>query len=214
MKQVAVVGLGRFGSSVARALARSGCEVLALDTDPERVRALADEVTEAVQTDALDEEALKALGLRNFDVAIVAIGQEVKASILATVLLKQLGVPRVVAKAQDELHGKVLEKVGADLVVYPERDMGARLAHRLLSGNIIDEIQLSPQFSIFEVAVPGRLAGRSLRDSALRQRHGLTVMAIRRGEAILVSPDPDEIFQPDDLLVVIGLAKRLEELDR
>src|SRR5512138_2724415 len=131
MRQVAVLGLGRFGSSVARTLMQSGCEVLAVDGDAERVKALVDEVTEAVQVDVLDDAALKSLGLRNFEAVVVAIGQEVKASILVTVMLKEMGVPKIVAKAQDDLHGKVLQKVGADVVVYPERDMGIRLAHTL-----------------------------------------------------------------------------------
>src|SRR5512146_1708671 len=126
MRQVAVIGLGRFGSSVARTLAQSGCDVLAVDVDGERVKALVECVTEAVQADALDEAALRALGLRNFEAVVVAIGHEVKASILVTVVLKEMGVPKIVAKAQDELHGKVLQKVGADIVVYPERDMGVR----------------------------------------------------------------------------------------
>ncbi|MGB9847072.1 MAG: potassium channel family protein, partial [Desulfotomaculales bacterium] len=151
MKQFAVIGLGRFGSSVARTLAQMGYEVLAVDSDDERVSAISDEVTYAVQVDAMEEEALKSLGLRNFDVVIVAIGQEVKASILVTVMLKEMGVSKVVAKANDELHGKVLQKVGADVVVFPERDMGVRLAHALVSRNIIDQIRLSPEYSIAEI---------------------------------------------------------------
>ena len=134
MRQVAVIGLGRFGSSVARTLAQSGCEVLAVDVDAERVKAIVEEVTEAVQIDALDEGALKSLGLRNFEAVVVAIGHEIKASILVTVLLREMGVPKIVAKAQDELHGKVLQKVGVDTVVFPERDMGvASGAHSALA---------------------------------------------------------------------------------
>jgi len=129
MRQVAVIGLGRFGSSVARTLAQSGCDVLAVDVDGERVKALVEYVTEAVQADALDEAALKTLGLRNFEAVVVAIGHEVKASILVTVVLKEMGVPKIVAKAQDELHGKVLQKVGADIVVYPSETWGSPGAH-------------------------------------------------------------------------------------
>src|SRR5512134_498900 len=193
MKQVAVIGLGRFGSSVARTLASSGCEVLAVDEDEARVKAIADEVTDAVCANALEEEALRSLGLRNFEVVVVAIGHEVEASILVTVLLKEMGIPKIVAKAQDELHGRVLQKIGADIVVFPERDMGIRLAHTLISRNVIDEIQLSTDYSILEIVAPPRFLSRSLRELELRQRFGLTVLAIRREDRIIVSPDADQV---------------------
>jgi len=212
MRQVAVIGLGRFGSSVARTLAQSGCDVLAVDVDGERVKALVEYVTEAVQADALDEAALKTLGLRNFEAVVVAIGHEVKASILVTVVLKEMGVPKIVAKAQDELHGKVLQKVGADIVVYPERDMGVRLAHTLLSRSIIDEIQLSTEYSIFELQAPTQFLDRSLKDLQLRQRAGLTILAVRRGTSIVVSPDASFVVEPGDMLVALGQPEKLESL--
>ena len=212
MRQVAVIGLGRFGSSVARTLAQSGCDVLAVDMDGERVKALVEYVTEAVQADALDEAALKTLGLRNFEAVVVAIGHEVKASILVTVVLKEMGVPKIVAKAQDELHGKVLQKVGADIVVYPERDMGVRLAHTLLSRSIIDEIQLSTEYSIFELQAPTQFLDRSLKDLQLRQRAGLTILAVRRGTSIVVSPDASFVVEPGDMLVALGQPEKLESL--
>lgn len=212
MRQVAVIGLGRFGSSVARTLAQSGCEVLAVDADAERVKAIVEQVTEAVQADALDEGALKSLGLRNFEAVVVAIGHEVKASILVTVLLKEMGVPKIVAKAQDELHGKVLQKVGADIVVFPERDMGVRLAHTLLSRSIIDEIQLSTDYSIFELQAPSQFLDRSLKDLQLRQRFGMTVLAVRRGEGVVVSPDASFVLEHGDILVALGRADKIEKL--
>jgi trk system potassium uptake protein TrkA len=212
MRQVAVIGLGRFGSSVARTLAQSGCEVLAVDADAERVKAIVEQVTEAVQADALDEGALKSLGLRNFEAVVVAIGHEVKASILVTVLLKEMGVPKIVAKAQDELHGKVLQKVGADIVVFPERDMGVRLAHTLLSRSIIDEIQLSTDYSIFELQAPTQFLDRSLKDLQLRQRFGMTVLAVRRGEGVVVSPDASFVLEHGDILVALGRADKIEKL--
>ncbi|MBP1777503.1 MAG: TrkA-N domain protein [candidate division NC10 bacterium] len=212
MRQVAVIGLGRFGSSVARTLAQSGCDVLAVDMDGERVKALVEYVTEAVQADALDEAALKTLGLRNFEAVVVAIGHEVKASILVTVVLKEMGVPKIVAKAQDELHGKVLQKVGADIVVYPERDMGVRLAHTLLSRSIIDEIQLSTEYSIFELQAPTQFLDRSLKDLQLRQRAGLTILAVRRGTSIVVSPDASFVVEPGDMLVALGQPEKLDSL--
>jgi trk/ktr system potassium uptake protein len=212
MRQVAVIGLGRFGSSVARTLAQSGCEVLAVDVDGERVKALVECVTEAVQADALDEAALRALGLRNFEAVVVAIGHEVKASILVTVVLKEMGVPKIVAKAQDELHGRVLQKIGADIVVYPERDMGVRLAHTLLSRSIIDEIQLSTEYSIFELQAPTQFLERSLKELQLRQRTGLTILAVRRGATIVVSPDASFVVEPGDMLVALGQPEKLESL--
>ena len=213
MKQVAVIGLGRFGSSVARTLAESGCEVLAVDVDEARVKALADYVTDAVRADALDDEALRGLGLRNFEVVVVAIGHEVEASILTTVLLKEMGVPKIVAKAQDDLHGRVLQKVGADIVVFPERDMGVRLAHTLISRNVIDEIQISTDYSIMEMQAPSRFLDRSLKELELRQRFGLTVLAIRRADRIIVSPDAEQTLEEGDVLVTLGQPEKLESLN-
>jgi len=213
MKQVAVIGLGRFGSSVARTLADAGCEVLAVDVDEARVKAIADQVTDAVRANALEEEALRSLGLRNFEVVVVAIGLGVQASILVTVLLKGLGIPKIVAKAQDELHGRVLQKVGADIVVFPERDMGVRLAHTLISRNVIDEIQLSTDYSILEMAAPHGFLGRSLKDLELRQRFGLSVLAIRRKDRIIVSPNADQVVDEGDILVVLGQPDKLEPLN-
>ncbi|MCL6449273.1 MAG: TrkA family potassium uptake protein [Armatimonadetes bacterium] len=212
MLQFAVIGLGRFGSSVARTLSRMGYEVLAADTDADKVNDITDEVTYAVQVDAMEEEALKSLGLRNFDVVVVAIGQEIKASILVTVMLKEMGVRKIVAKANDELHGKVLQKVGADVVVFPERDMGVRVAHALVSRNIIDQIHLSPDYSIVEVVVPARFIGKSLGESALRQKYGVTVLAVRRGEDIIISPGAGQVLKEGDVLVAIGRDDRLKQL--
>lgn len=212
MKQFAVIGLGRFGSSLARTLSQMGYEVLAVDSDVERVNAVSDEVTYAVQADAMEEEALKSLGLRNFDAVIVAIGQEVKASILVTVMLKEMGVARVVAKANDELHGKVLQRVGADVVVFPERDMGVRLAHALVSRNIIDQIHLSPEYSIVEIVAPARFVGKTLEESALRKKYGVTVLAIRRNEEIIVSPGAGQVLREGDVLVIIGRDEKIKEI--
>jgi trk system potassium uptake protein TrkA len=213
MKQVAVIGLGRFGSSVARTLAESGCEVLAVDADESRVKAIADDVTDAVRANVLEEEALRSLGLRNFEVVVVAIGHQVEASILVTVLLKEMGIPKIVAKAQDELHGRVLQKVGADIVVFPERDMGIRLAHTLLSRDVIDEIQLSTDYSILEMVVPHRFLRRSLKELELRQRFGLSVLAIRREDRIIVSPEAEQTLEEGDILVALGQPEKLERLN-
>jgi trk system potassium uptake protein TrkA len=214
VKQFAVIGLGRFGSSVARTLAKMGYEVLAIDGDEERVNDIAEDVTCAEQVNVLEEKALKSLGLRNFDTVIVAIGQEIKASILVTVMLKEMGVSRIVTKAMDELHGRVLEKVGADIVVFPERDMGVRLAHTLVSRNIIDQIHLSSDYSIVELIAPAKFAGETLERLALRQKYGVTVMAIRRGGDIIISPGARQVIAEGDVLVVIGRDEKLEKLEK
>ncbi len=212
MKQFAVIGLGRFGASVARTLAKMGHEVLAVDDDEEMVNSVAEEVAYVAQANVLDERALKSLGLRNFDTVIVAIGHEVKASILVTVMLKEMGIGKIVAKANDELHGRVLQKVGADLVVFPEREMGIRVAHSLVSRNIIDQIHLSPEFSIAEMVAPSSFIGKSLMESAMRQKHGITVIAIRRGDDLIISPDANQVVQKGDILLVIGSDAKLERI--
>ncbi len=214
MRQFAVIGLGRFGASIAGTLHRMGYEVLAVDEDEDRVQEIMDQVTHAVQADALDEEVLKTLGLRNFDLVIVAIGQDIQASILVTVMLKDLGVKSVVAKAQNDLHGRVLERVGADQVVYPERDMAVRVAQHLVSGNVLDYIELSPEYSILEMVTPDEFAGKALGNIDLRNRHRVSVMAIKRGEDIIVAPGGQELIQAKDVLVVIGANEDLKNLRR
>lgn len=203
-KQFAVIGIGRFGGSVARTLHKMGYEVLAIDKDEQEIEAIMNEVTHAVQLDALDVEALKRLGIRNFDVVIVAIGNDLEASILVTLELKELGVRCVVAKAANDLHGKVLQRVGADKVVYPERDMGVRLAHYLVSSNVIDQIQLSSEYSIVEIQAPKRVAGLTLGEADLRANYGIAVLAIRRDNEIIVSPSASDVIKEGDILVVIG----------
>lgn len=215
-KQFAVIGIGRFGSSVASCLAGQGYEVMAVDEDEERVQKISEVVTHAVRADTTDEDALKSLGIRNFDAVVVAIGHDVQASILTTLLLKEAGVAYIVAKAQNALHGKMLEKIGADRVVYPEWDMGTRIAHNLISTNVLEYIELSPELSIVEVTVPRDMVGKELAESNLRERYGLNLVAIRRGETILVTPKPTEVFSRGDILFVIGENKgirRLEQMD-
>lgn len=213
-RQFAVIGLGRFGSSVARTLFSMGYDVLALDISEERVQDLAKDVTHVVQGDAREEETLRAVGIRNFDVVVVAIGQDIQSSILITVLLKELGVKCVVAKAQNELHAKVLYKVGADKVVFPERDMGARLARNMVSANVLDYIQLSPDYSIAEIATYESWEGKSLRELNLRARFGINVLAIKRNKRLLVAPGADDLIEKGDILVVVGMNENIDRLER
>lgn len=214
IKQIAVLGLGRFGSSVAKTLANLGHEVLAIDADPGLVEMISREVTAAMVCDVNDEDSLQSLGLRNFDAAVVAIGHDVQASILATVLLKEIGVPMVVAKAANELHGRTLAKVGADKVVYPERDMGARVAHSLLTGTITDYIELSPEYTIMELAAPPKMVGKSLRELNLRSRFGINVMAVKSGEHINAAPLATDKVGEGDVLVLLGSNDGVRQLER
>ncbi len=213
-KQIAIIGLGRFGQSVARGLRNLGHEVLGLDANQDLVDLVAPEVTHAVACDCTDEDALRALGLRNFDVVVVAIGHDVQASILTTVLLKEMGVPMVVAKAANDLHGRTLSKVGADKVIYPERDMGARLAHSLLTGTETDYIELSPEYTMMELAAPSKFVGKSLREVNLRARFGISVMAIKSGEAINAAPLATDTINPGDVLVLLGSNEGVRQLER
>ncbi len=212
MKQFIVVGLGRFGSSVAKTLAENDYNVLAIDTDEERVQAIASAVTHAVEADATDEDALKTLGVRNFDVAVVSIGDNIHANILATLILKELGVPYVVVKAQDTLHGKVLSKVGADRVVYPERDMGVRIAHNLISSNVLDYIEFAPDYSIVEIVASDKMEGKSLSELQFRSNYGVNVMAIKRGKELNVTPGANDKVLEGDVLIVMGQNDDLDKL--
>ena len=214
MRQFAVIGLGRFGASLARRLAEMGREVLVIDNSEERILAVSDVVTQAVRVDATDEEALKALGIRNFDVVIVAIGEDIQASIMVTLILKDLGVKCVIAKALNELHRMVLEKLGADKVIFPERDMAVRLANQLVYANVLDYIQLSPEYNIEEIMVTKRIAGKTLGELNLRAKHGLNVIAIKRAkDQITIAPGANDQLVQGDVIVAIGHKKALERLE-
>lgn len=214
MKQFIVVGLGRFGSSLATTLYNAGYDVMGVDSDQEIIQNIVDNITHAVQADATDENTLKALGARNFDVAIVSIGGNIQASILVTLILKEIGIKYVVAKAQNELHGKVLYKIGADRVVFPERDMGIRVAHNLVSSNILDYIELSPEYSIVEITAIPAWFDKSLRQLDMRIKYGLNVMAIKRHNDVIISPHADDMILKDDVLVVVGQKRDIEKLEK
>ena len=212
-QQFAVIGMGRFGSSVARTLYGMGYEVLAIDADEQRIQAVIDEVTHGVQADTTDEDALKSIGIRNFDVVVVAIGQDIQASILTTLILKELGVKMLVVKAQNLHHGKVLSKIGADKVIYPERDMGVRVAHRLISPNILDMIELSDEYSIIEITAPPQMIGRNLRQLDIRARYGCTVMAIKNKDGMNVAPRAEDQITDGDILVIVGKNEDLHQVE-
>jgi trk system potassium uptake protein TrkA len=174
---------------------------------------MTDAVTHCVKADALDDTVLKSLGIRNFDIVIVAIGHDIQSSILLTVKLKEMGVKKVVAKANTDLHGKVLEKVGADIVVFPERDMGERVAKWLVSNNIIDQINLSPEYSLVELSATRLFIGKSLQELALRKKYGITVLAIRRQDDLIVSPQAGLVVQEGDILILVGRNSKLKLLE-
>lgn len=209
--QYAVIGLGRFGLSIANKLYESDQEVLGVDVNEERVEESNQFVTHAVIADSTEPEALKSIGIRNFDTVIVAIGNDIQASILSVLLLKELGVKKVIAKAINKLHGQVLKKVGADWVVFPERDMGIRVAHQLLSPNVLNFIEISKDYSVEEVKIPDRMMEKTLRELDLRAKFNLSVIAIRHEDEINISPSPDEKIDYGDVLVVIGENRDLEK---
>jgi trk system potassium uptake protein len=212
-KQFAVIGMGRFGSSVAKELTKLGFEVLAIDNHEQRIQEVSSIVTHAVTADCTDEEALRALGVRNFDVVVVAIGLDIQASILTSLVLKELGVPKLVVKAQNELHGKVLKKIGVDKVVFPERDMGIRVAHNLVSPNILDFIELSSDYSIVEIQATPQMIGKSLRDLHIRAVYGCNVMGIRSGSRMNIAPRAEDLIQAEDILVVVGSNNNLKRFE-
>ncbi|HVH95912.1 MAG TPA: TrkA family potassium uptake protein [Bacillus sp. (in: firmicutes)] len=210
-QQYAVIGLGRFGISVARRLHEAGQEVLGIDVNEERIDDAELYVTHAVIADSTDEKALAAIGIRNFDCVIVAIGNDIQSSILTVMILKDLGVKKVIAKALGRLHGKVLDRIGADWIVYPERDMGERVANQLLSPNMLNYIELSKEYNIEEIMIPERMAEKSLRELNIRAKYNVSAIAVFRDGNIIISPSPDELIHKGDLLVMIGNREDLAE---
>lgn len=213
-KQFVVIGLGRFGYSIAKTLNSLGNDVLAIDKSEDIVQEISDEVTHAIQLDATDESALKSLGIRNFDVAIVAIGEDIQASIMVTLLAKELGVKYIIAKAQNEKHEKVLQKIGADRVILPEKEMGVRIANNLATTNILDYIELSPDYSIMEVKAIKEWENKTLKELKLRSTYGINIMAIKRGEDIIISPLAEDVIMEEDIIITIGSQKTFSKLKR
>lgn len=203
-KEFAVIGLGRFGGSICRALAEEGMEVMAIDSNEERVNEFSMIASHCVVGDTTDESMIKSLGIRNFDHVIVAIGENIQASILTTLILKELGVKKITVKAQNDYHEKVLRKIGADQVVHPERDMGKRIAHNMVSNNVLDYLELSDEHSIVEIVANEKLDGHTLIDLDIRAKYGINIVAIKRNNDIIVSPLAHERIQNKDILIVIG----------
>ena len=214
MKSYLVIGLGRFGTQVARELCKLGCEVLVVDVSPELVSQISNDVTHAVVGDAQDKEVLRALGAKDFECGIVAIGDNLAASVLVTMNLKELGVPYVICKAHDETHCRVLQKLGADRAIVPEQEQAARLAKSLSSHNVLDYIELSDEYGIIDIPVPGSWKGKSLKELNVRAALGVNILAIRRGGKINVSPGADFTFAEGDVVVVLGDNAALKKVQK
>jgi trk system potassium uptake protein TrkA len=211
--QYVVIGLGRFGSSLSKELIKLGYEVLGIDKDEEAVDEMSHALTHTVVADSTDEEVLKSLGVRNFDCAVVAIGDDIQASILTAIVLKDLGVKTVVAKALSDLHGKVLQKLGVDRIIYPERDMGIRVAHQLVSPNLLDYIELSKDYRIAELSVPKCLSGLSIKDIDPRAKYGCSVVAINKKDGVIIAPSATDIVDEKDVMVIIGTNTQIEKFE-
>lgn len=212
MKSFVVIGLGRFGTRIAKRLYEMGCEVLAVDMDNEKVQQIADEVTQAVSGDARDKDVLRALGVRNCDCAIVAMAGDLSSSVFVTMNLKELEVPYIVAKAQGTMHQRILEKLGADSVVIPEREMADRLAHKLVEPNILDFIDISDEYSLVEEQAPASWFNKSIRDLSVRSRLGVNIIAVKNGKNFNIAPGADYIVREGDVLVIIGKIEALAKL--
>ena len=213
MKQIAVLGLGRFGRSLAITLMNLGHDVLGVDSNGEIVEEMSPLLTSCVQADVKDERALKALGLRNFDTVVLSIG-DLQPCIFATMILKEMGVQKVVCKATSDLNAKILSRVGADKVIFPERDMGIRLARSIANADILDYIMLSKTHGMVEMTAPQGWVGKSIRETDARAKHGINIVAIYRQGQMMVTPSSDEKLMAGDAIFVIGNHEQIDKLSQ
>ena len=211
-KQYIVVGLGRFGRAIAETLCQDGAEVLGVDNKMDMVERMRDELTQTIQMDAMDRDALETLGVQDFDIVFVTMGSDIRASGTIVLLLKELGARRVIAKAHDEFHGRMLEKLGADQVLFPEREMGRRVAHSLISGNVIEYMELSTQYSMAEIRPKPEWIGKTLEALAMRSRMDINVVAIRNGDSVNAMPQPDTRISEGDVMLVVISEQALKNL--
>ena len=201
---------------MAQTLAEQGCQVLCIDSDSEKLAAVKGFATQAVQVDATNEDSLRAIGIREIDVAVVSLGQNREAAVMVTLFLKEMGVKEIIAKAVTPLHGRLLQKTGADRLVFPERDMGRRVAEGLVSPNILDHLEVSKGCSIVELVCPVEFVGKSIRDLGVRSKYGVTIVAIHKkekgGEETIMNPGPNEVIDRGDILVLIGRERDIHRL--
>ena len=213
-KEFVVIGLGRFGGSIVRELNALGMDVMAIDLSEARVNEYSEIATHAVVADTTDEAVMKSLGIRNFDQVIVAIGENIQTSTLTTLILKELGVKKVIAKAQNDYHAKILNKIGADLVVHPERDMGRRIAHNIASASVLDYLELADEYSIVEAKANERIAGQSIVDLDIRAHYGINIIAIKRDKDVIIYADPNMNIELGDILIMIGHDNDLNRFEK
>jgi trk system potassium uptake protein TrkA len=213
-RDFAVIGLGRFGSSICRELCIEGMNVLAIDKDEHKINEFKNLALNAVIADSTDEDTLIELGIKNIDHVIVAIGDNIQASILTTVILTELGIKKITVKAQNDYHEKILSKIGAHQVVHPERDMGKRIAHSIMSNNILDYLELSDEHSIVEVISSKKMIGKTLIDLDIRANYGCNVVAIKEGKSINVSPNATDLIKEGDILIVIGSDQDISRFEK
>jgi trk system potassium uptake protein len=211
-KSFLVIGLGRFGGSFARHISKMGCEVVAVDDNEEKVKEIADCVSEAFSGNINSEEFLKSIGVDNFDAVVVAVGQNIGSSVLITTIIKELGAKYIISRANDDLHEKILQKIGADWVVTVERDMGKRIASSLYSGKVIDSLELSPDFKFVELEVLSKWVGQKIGDVKLFKNHDLMLAAIKHDNEIISHPDNDTFFEKGDIIVVYGKTKSILQI--
>lgn len=212
MKQYIVIGAGRFGSSLAQSLEEDGQDVLVIDNDEEKIQNLSEVLDNVAIADASDEHAMRKVGLKNFDVAIIAMGSNLRASIMATLLAKEAGVPFVISKATDNLQAEVLRRIGADRVVFPEHDMGVKVAKAITFSNLVDYMELDDEHSICEMHAPKKWEGRSLLDLDVRGKYSINVIAIKKGQSFEIPPDPNAIFESGDMVVIAGKTDIIEQI--
>ncbi|MBM3707259.1 MAG: TrkA family potassium uptake protein [Actinobacteria bacterium] len=213
-KQFLIIGLGRFGASIARTLAKAGHSVIGIDQSEDRIQRVAEEINDAIKCDATDASILESLGITEFEAAIVAIGEKyIQNSILVTLILKERGAKKIIAKAGTQTQGRVLSKVGADIIVYPEKDMGERVAKSLISANVLDYLDIGSDISIIEVMSPKMMVGHNLVELNLRNKYGITIISIKNNRNEIKSPpDVNYRFQPDDIVTLIGKNSQFKKL--
>lgn len=211
-KEFVVIGVGEFGSNVAKTLANSGATVMAVDKDEKRLEKIANNVTHSICADVTDPEAMKQLGIRNYDGAIVGIGHDLESNVLITMQLKEMNVPFIMAKAAAEIEGRILSKVGADKVIFPDREMGIRIGNDIMNGNYFEAIELSEEYSIVDLPVPENWVGKTLQEAKIRSRYGVNVIGIRGREDVDINPDADRRFVEEDILIVLGHNSDIQNL--
>lgn len=221
MKRIGIVGAGRFGSSLAQSLAERGVEVMILDRRRDIVDHMSGIVAKAMEGDAIEEGTLEAAGFRDCDIAVVAVGSDMESSVLTTLMLKEMKIPCVIAKASGDVHGKVLQKVGADRVVHPDREVAMRLARSLVSPSVLDYVEVAEGISVLEIAAPIEFVGKSLGELQIRKKYAVTVLVLRRAQQdgegkpeTIVSPDADDNVQLGDTIVIFGLDEKLRRLEQ